>query len=59
MPDPPTKSKGGRPRASEPRTTVCTWIRVSDYQSLLKLAKQQETSISGLVRQMLHLRIPR
>lgn len=53
------KKKGGRPRVAEPRHGVSTWIRVTDYDSLLKLAKKHETSLSAIVRHLIHLRIPR
>jgi len=59
MPDMSAKLKKGRPRASEPRAQLSASIRVSDYDSLIKLARLHEKSIAAVVRELLHLRLPR
>jgi len=51
------RRKPGRPRVEEPRTTVTTYIRTADYDRLLRLALKQEQSLSGLVRDLLKLKI--
>jgi predicted CopG family antitoxin len=52
------KAKGGRPRVDPPGARVTTWIRSSDYDRLLKLAQQQDKSISGVIRELLKLKLP-
>lgn len=47
----------GRPKADEPGSTVSTWLRTGEHDKLVKLAQQQETSISALVRQLLALKL--
>jgi hypothetical protein len=51
------KPKGGRPRAEVPGARVSTWVRSPDYDKLLALAKQHETTISGVVRDLLKLKL--
>lgn len=51
------KGKGGRPRVDPPGARVTTWVRSSEYERLLKLAKAQDKSISGLVRDLLKLKL--
>jgi len=43
----------GRPRASEPATTVCAWVPASVYDSLNRIANEKDISVSALVNQML------
>ena len=50
------KSKGGRPPNEEPHTTLCTWVSGSEYDRLLKLAREQGVSVSQLVRDWLKYR---
>lgn len=45
--------KRGRPKVSEPRSTVSTWIPASQHDKLIKLAKQREVSVSCLVRALI------
>ena len=46
----------GRPRVSEPGTSLCTWIPASEYDRLLKLANARGQSVSALVREWLKRR---
>ncbi len=55
--DRPVPKPRGRPHAEEPSTTVMTWVRVSEYDRLVKLANQREQSLSALVRSLLVLRL--
>lgn len=47
----------GRPRVEEQRSTVSTWLPASQHDRLIRLANQQEKSVSALVRSLLLLRI--
>ena len=49
-PPAPKPSKGGRPRATEPGSTVSAWVPASDYDKIIKAAKAQDVTISALVR---------
>jgi len=49
----PVKTKRGRPRLPVPGARVTTWLRSTDYDRLLKAAKAQDVTISGLVRTLL------
>jgi len=51
------KDKGGRPRAASPGVRVMTWVRAPDYDRLCTLAKRDDKSISGAVRDLLKLRL--
>jgi hypothetical protein len=55
-PDPPTKR--GRPPVTEPGSAVSTWLRQGEHDQLIRLAQQQDTTVSALVRQLLKLRMP-
>lgn len=55
-PDAPQRPRG-RPKSDEPGTSVSTWLRPSEHDKLIRLANQQETSVSSLVRQLLLLKI--
>jgi hypothetical protein len=48
----------GRPKASDPGISLCTRVPTSEYDRLVRMANQRETSVSALVRQMLVLRLP-
>ncbi len=57
---PPTKDADrgeprrlGRPKSEEPGTSLTAWIPASEYDRILKLAKQSEQSISAFVRDSL------
>lgn len=51
------KNKGGRPRVDPPGVRVSTFVRSPDYDRLLKLAQRHETSVSGIVRDLLRLQL--
>lgn len=52
------RRKGGRPRVVEPSgVRLSTYVRSPDYDRLLKLAKAHDRSVSGLVRDLLRLRL--
>jgi len=57
--EPKPRRAGGRPRADEPGSTISAWLRESEHDRLIKIAKRNEQSVSSLVRQLLNLRIPR
>jgi hypothetical protein len=57
MADEKPPAKRGRPREDLPSARVTTWIRTPDYDRLLALAKQHETSLSGVVRDLLKLKL--
>lgn len=54
--DPPRPP--GRPRVDEPGTSVSTWLKPSEHDKLIRLANKKETSISGLVRQLILQNLP-
>lgn len=47
----------GRPRVSEPRSSVSTWVPASYHDRLIKMANQKDVSVSMLVRSLLMLQI--
>lgn len=47
----------GRPRVSEPRSTVSTWLPAHAHDRLIQIAKREERSISAVVRQLLIFRL--
>jgi hypothetical protein len=51
-----TKSRG-RPRVQEPLEQVGTRLPVPYYDRLVQIAHDREMSVSGLVRQLLILRL--
>jgi hypothetical protein len=53
----PVQRSRGRPRVDEPMTTVCTWLPASQHDRLIEIAKQQERSVSAVVREFLVLRL--
>jgi hypothetical protein len=53
-PDPP---KRGRPRVDEPGASVSTWLRPGEHDKLVRLAREQEKTISALVRQWVTLKL--
>jgi len=50
-------NRGGRPKAPEPSTKLSTWVSTRQYDQLVKLSKQREQSLSGLVRDLLTLKL--
>lgn len=53
------KRRGGRPRATEPRSSVSTWIPVSQHDQLVRLANQREVSVSTLVKSLIYVGLKR
>jgi hypothetical protein len=54
--DPPRAR--GRPKTEEPAgTSVTTWLRISEYDRLMALAKREEQTLSALVRELLKRKI--
>ena len=49
--------KRGRPRVDEPGASVSTWLRPGEHDKLIKLAREQEQTISALVRHLLTLKL--
>jgi len=47
----------GRPRNAEPYSSVTTWLPTGAHDKLIRLAAEQETSISALVRSLLLLKL--
>lgn len=53
--DEPPKPRG-RPRV-EPGAKVTTYVRASDYDRLLRLANSHDRTLSGLIRDLLKLKL--
>lgn len=51
--------KGGRPRSSEPKTAVSTWIGASLHDRLIEAAKKEEESVSQAMARILRERLSR
>lgn len=50
----PTRKAGrGRPKASEPRSTVSTRLHSQHHDRLIQLAHRHETSVSAVVRRLI------
>jgi len=47
----------GRPRNAEPSSSVSTWLPSRTHDSLIRLAREEETSVSALVRRLVLLRV--
>jgi hypothetical protein len=47
----------GRPRLEVSKTSLTTWVETAHYDQIVKMAQKQEKSVSGLVREMLTLRL--
>jgi hypothetical protein len=47
----------GRPKATEPGASLSTWLRASEYDRLVKLANQRDTSVSALARTLIVRRL--
>ena len=46
-------ARRGRPRVTEPRSTVSTWVPASAHDRLIQLAKEHEVSVSEMVKSLL------
>jgi hypothetical protein len=54
--DDPDHATRGRPKATEPGTTITAWVPTKEYDRLLKLANEKEQSLSSLIRQWMKLK---
>lgn len=54
-----TPKKRGRPRVSEPRSTVSTWVTVSQHDRLVRLADQHGVSVSTVVKSLVMITLPK
>lgn len=50
MPDPKPPRPRGRPRETEPRAMVSTWMPAREHDKLIAIATKQGTSISRTIR---------
>jgi hypothetical protein len=48
----PDPAKRGRPRAADPGSAVMTWMRASEYDQVITLARKQGITVSRLMRQL-------
>ena len=55
---PAPKPPRGRPRINPQGTSVSAWVTPSEYDRLAQLARQQEKSLSALVRELLAVKRP-
>jgi hypothetical protein len=51
------KRPRGRPRIEEPRSSVSTWIWSKHHDALVRMAKEQDRSVSAVVRRILQEKI--
>lgn len=51
--------KGGRPRSTEPSTKLLSWVPVSEYDEIAKIALKHDTSVSAVARTLLRLGLRR
>lgn len=58
MANPQVPRPRGRPKVSEPSTPVSAWVKTSQYDKLVRLANQRDTTVSQLVRDLIKLRLP-
>ena len=49
-------SRGGRPKA-EPGERISTYVRVSDYDRLVRLAFERNETVAKVVRDLLKLKL--
>ena len=49
--------RGGRPRSPEPGSAVCTWLRTSEHDRLIKAANQRDMSVSEFVRSLVIIQL--
>jgi len=54
------RRRRGRPRVTESRSSVSTWVPASYHDRLIKLAERNDRSVSAVVRSLLmqHLKKP-
>lgn len=58
----PIKNLGGRPATvatgADKGSRVTTYVRASDHDRLIRIARDRNTSVASVVRQLLILRLP-
>jgi hypothetical protein len=57
MANEPDTPKRGRPKVEEPRSSVSTWMPATYHDRLIRLANQNEVSVSSMVRRILVLQL--
>jgi hypothetical protein len=58
MSEPPKPPRGpGRPRKDAPLSPVTAWVPPAVHDRLLRLAKQHDQSVSGVLRTVLVLKL--
>jgi len=57
MTEPKPPRGPGRPRKDEPLSPVTTWVSPAVHDRLLRLARQQDQSVSGVLRNVLILKL--
>jgi hypothetical protein len=50
--------KRGRPRVADANVKLTTWIPRSSYDRIAELARKHDVSMSGVLRNMVILRLP-
>lgn len=50
-------SRRGRPRVTQPRSSVSTWVPTTYHDRLIKMANAQDTTVSSLVRQIIVIQL--
>lgn len=53
----PIVDRRGRPRSAEPGSAVCTWLRMSEHDRLIKMANQREMSVSEFLRSIVIIQL--
>jgi hypothetical protein len=57
-PDPPAlPRKRGRPPSPEPGVSIGVWLPVSVADRLIRLARERDESVSGLIKTLLSFRL--
>lgn len=51
------RRKPGRPRATESKSSVSTWVSSTEHDRLIRLATERDQSVSETVRQILQQRL--
>jgi len=49
----PAPKPRGRPRVTEPGSCVSTWVRQTDHDRLIQLAKKYDLTVSQVVARLL------
>lgn len=53
----PIERRRGRPRVNEPRSSVSTWVPASYHDRLIKMAQNNDVSVSSVVRSLLMMQL--